>query len=83
VTSQKECNKLNLTAAHYFWLVDHNDRSRWFAISSSHVYGVYAVPVTVLLVELPKKKTAKLRHLILLPRVTYWAPVEVLLRTLV
>jgi hypothetical protein len=39
-TSKKECNKLDLTAAHYFWSVDHNDWSRWFAISSSHVYGV-------------------------------------------
>jgi hypothetical protein len=32
-------------------LVDHNDWYRWFAISSPHIY---AVPVTVLLVELPK-----------------------------
>ncbi len=40
-----------------------------FAISSLHVY---AVPVTVLLVGFAtKKKTAKLRHLILLFRVTY------------
>jgi hypothetical protein len=31
---------------------------------------VFAVPVSVLLVGLPKKK-AKLRHLILLSRVTY------------
>jgi hypothetical protein len=57
-----------------FRLVDHNDWSRWFAISSSHVY---AVPVTVLLVGLPKK-TPKLRHLILLSRVRYWAPLELL-----
>jgi hypothetical protein len=28
---------------------------------------------------LPKKQTAKLRHLILLSRVTYWAPMEMLL----
>jgi len=73
-TSKKECNKLDLTAAQYFWLVDHNDWSRWFAISSPHVY---AILVTVLLVWL-SKKTAKLRHLILLSRVTYWAPVEML-----
>jgi hypothetical protein len=32
---------------------------------------VYAVPVSVLLVGLPKKPKAKLRHLILLFRVTY------------
>jgi hypothetical protein len=32
---KKKCNKLDLTAAQYFWLVDHNDWSRWFAISSS------------------------------------------------
>jgi hypothetical protein len=52
-TSTKECNKLDLTAAQYCCqLVDHNDWSRWFAISSS---DVYAVPVTVLLVGLPEK----------------------------
>jgi hypothetical protein len=48
-------------------LVDDNDWSRWFAISSPHVY---AVPVTVSLVWL-SKKTAKVSHLILLSRVTY------------
>jgi hypothetical protein len=74
-TSKKECNKLDLTAAQYFWLVDRNDWSRWLAISSSHVY---AVPVTVLLVGLQKTK-AKLRHLIWLSRVTYWAAAEMLL----
>jgi hypothetical protein len=71
-TSKKECNKLNLTAAQYFWLVDHNDWSRWFAISISHIY---AVLVTVLSVGLPKKR-AKCRYLILLSRVTYRALVE-------
>jgi hypothetical protein len=50
-TSKKECNKLNLTAPQYFWLVDHNGWSRWFAICSPHKY---AVPVTVLLAGLPK-----------------------------
>jgi hypothetical protein len=59
-TSKKECNKLYLTAAQYFWLFDHNDWSRWFAISSPHIY---AVPV--LLVGLPKKNTANLRREIL------------------
>jgi hypothetical protein len=75
-TSQRECNKLHLTAAQYFWLVDHNDWSWWFAISSppricssnfSFIGGI------------AKKKTAKLRHLILLFRVTYWALLEMLL----
>jgi hypothetical protein len=70
-TSKKECNESDLPAAQYFWLVDHKDWSRWFAISSPHIYKV---PVTVLLVGFPNKKTAKLRHLILLSRVTYWAP---------
>ncbi len=40
-TSKKECTKLDLTAAQYFWLVDHNGWSRWFATSSSHIYVVY------------------------------------------
>jgi hypothetical protein len=51
---QKECNKLDLIAPQYFLLVDHNDWSRWFGISSPHVCGV---PVDVLLVGLPKKKS--------------------------
>ncbi len=71
-TSKKECNKLDLIAAQYFWLVNQNDYSRWFAISSPYVYTVL---VTVLLVGLPKEKTAKLRDLILYSRVTNWAPV--------
>ncbi len=60
-TSKKECNKLDLTVAQYFSLVDHNDSSRWFAIRNS---DVCAIPVTVLLVGLPKKKGARLGHLI-------------------
>jgi len=51
--SKKECNKLDLTPAQYFRLVDHNDWSRWFASSSPHTY---VVPVTVLLVGLPQKQ---------------------------
>jgi hypothetical protein len=75
-TFKKECNKLDLTAAQYFWLVECHDWSSWFAISSSHIH---AVPVRVLLVGLPKKiQLHLLRHLILLSRVTYWAPVEML-----
>jgi len=50
-TSKKECTKLYLTAAQYFSLMDRFDWSRWFAISSPHIC---AVPVTVLLVGLPK-----------------------------
>jgi len=60
-TSKKECNKLDPTAARYFSLLDHNDWSRWFAISSSHIY---AVPVTVLLVGLPKKTTETFNFII-------------------
>jgi hypothetical protein len=47
-------NVINWTWLHLnsFWLVIHNNWSRWFAISSSHVY---AIPVTILLVGLPKK----------------------------
>jgi len=52
-TSKNELNKLDLTATQYFGLVDHNDWSRWFAISSAHIY---AVPGTVLSVGLPEKK---------------------------
>jgi len=31
---KKTCNKYDLTAAQYFWLVHHNDWSRWFVISN-------------------------------------------------
>jgi hypothetical protein len=34
-----------------FWLANHNNSSRWFAISSSHPF---AVPASVWLVELQK-----------------------------
>jgi hypothetical protein len=71
-TSKTGCNELDLTATQFFWLVDHTDWSRWFAISSSHEY---AVPVR----WVAKRKTAKLRHSILLSRVTYWASVEMVL----
>jgi hypothetical protein len=67
-TSKKECNKLD----QYFWLVDHNDWSRWFPISSPHICGV---PNHSFIGGVAKKK-AKLRVLILLSRVTYWAPKE-------
>jgi hypothetical protein len=30
----EKCNKFDLTAVPYFWLANHNDWSRWFAISS-------------------------------------------------
>jgi hypothetical protein len=49
---KNEGNKSDLTAAQYFWLVDHNDWARWFAISSS---CVYAIPVTVLIGGVAKK----------------------------
>jgi len=32
--STEECNKDDLTAASCFWLANHNDRFRWFAISN-------------------------------------------------
>jgi hypothetical protein len=34
-TCRKGSNTYDITAAQYFWLVDHNDWCRWFAISSS------------------------------------------------
>jgi hypothetical protein len=37
-----ECNKYDQTAAPCCWLANHNDWSRWFAISSSHLFAVLA-----------------------------------------
>jgi hypothetical protein len=65
---QKKCNKLDLTAAQYFSLVDHNDWSTWFAISS-FTYVQFQLQLYWWVHR--KKKIAKLRHLILLSRVTY------------
>jgi len=32
-SAREECNKYDLTAGHCFWLLNHIDWSRWFAIS--------------------------------------------------
>jgi hypothetical protein len=53
--AREECNKYDLTAAPSFWLANHDDWSRWFAISS--LLPVFAVPVLLLWVGLGKKKT--------------------------
>jgi hypothetical protein len=75
-TSKNECNKLDLTEAQYFYLVDYNDRSGGLLLVVPHVYAV-----SVWLVQLPKKQIAKRRHLSLLSKVTYWAPLQMLLWT--
>jgi hypothetical protein len=72
-TSQKECNKYDLTAAQCFWLAHHNDWFRWFVISSpppicypsfSFIGGVAKEYITTLGCE---------KYFC---RVTYWAPLE-------
>jgi hypothetical protein len=74
-TSRKDCTKFDLTVAQYFWLVD-------IMIGPG---GLLLVVPTYMQFHLQfywwgcQKKTAKLRHLILLWRVTYWALVEMLL----
>jgi hypothetical protein len=50
--AREECNKYDLTADPCFWLENHNDWSKWFAISSSHQFTVL---VSVLWVGLQKK----------------------------
>jgi hypothetical protein len=39
-SAREECNKYDLTDAPCFWLAKHNDWSKWFAISSSHIFAV-------------------------------------------
>jgi hypothetical protein len=56
-TCREECNKWDLTADPYFWFVNHNDWSRWFALSSSHLF---ALPRSVLWVGLEKSKQLNL-----------------------
>jgi hypothetical protein len=53
----KKCNKYDLTTAQCFWLVDHNNWSRWFAISSPP--HLFAVTVSVLLVGVAKEYITK------------------------
>ncbi len=43
-----------LLLPYYFWLVDHNDWSRWFVIYLVVVSDLFAVPILVLWVELEK-----------------------------
>jgi hypothetical protein len=38
--AKEESNKYDLTAVPYFGLDNHNDWSRWFAISSSHLFAL-------------------------------------------
>jgi len=65
-----------------FSLVDHDDCSRWFAINSPYVYKCSSGYSFIGGVA-KKKKPAKLRHLILLSRVTYLATmVEMLLQVI-
>jgi hypothetical protein len=49
--AREECNKYDLTAHLCFLLANHNDWSRWFAISSSHLF---AVPVSILFMRCNK-----------------------------
>jgi len=64
---KKECNKLDLTAAQYFWFV------QWFAIGSPRSFSFIG--------GVAKKQKVKLGHLILLSSVTlhiYLARLEML-----
>jgi hypothetical protein len=49
--AREECNKYDVIGSHCFGLSSYNDWSRWFAISSSHLF---AVPVSVQWVGLQK-----------------------------
>jgi hypothetical protein len=49
----EECNKHDLTADLCFRLANHNDWSKWFGISSSHLF---AILISVLWVGLKKSK---------------------------
>ncbi len=40
-TPREECNKYDLTTIPYFWLANHNDCSRWVAISSSQLLAQF------------------------------------------
>jgi hypothetical protein len=48
----EECNRYDLTADPCSRLANHTDWSRWFAISSSHLF---AVPVSVLWIKKSKQ----------------------------
>ncbi len=54
--AREECDKYDLIVAPYFWLVNHNDWCRWFAISSLPTISKLAVPILVLWVGRKKSK---------------------------
>jgi hypothetical protein len=72
-TSKKECNKLDLSAPQFFWLVDHNDWSRWLLVVPIYMQFYFQFYWWGWQI-----KTVKLRYLFLLSRVTYRALVEML-----
>jgi hypothetical protein len=74
-TSKRECNK--------YWTWLQLSISDWSIIMIGPCGLLLVVPTNMQLQLqfywwVAKKKTAKLRHLILLSTVTYWAPVEML-----
>jgi hypothetical protein len=65
----EECNRYDLTTTDpCFGLANHNDWSRWFAISSPHLY---AVPVSVFWIKIKSKKKQTWMPEMLLQGVTY------------
>jgi len=75
-TCRKECNKYDLIATECFWLAHHNDSPRWFAISSP---PPIFCPSFSFMVGVAKEYTTKLGCERFFLRVTYWAPLEMLL----
>jgi hypothetical protein len=74
-TCRKECNKYEPIAAHCFWLVHHNDWSRWFAISSPP--PIWCLGLS-LMGGVVKEHISKLGCEKYFSSVTYWAPLEML-----
>jgi hypothetical protein len=75
-TCREECNKYDLTAAQSLWLADDNDWSKWFAITSPP-------PICCLSFSfmgwVAKEYITKLGCEKYFRRLTYWAPVGMLL----
>jgi hypothetical protein len=75
-TCRKECNEYNLTATECFSLAHHFDSPRWFAISSR---PPIFCPSFSFMGGVGKEDTTKLGCERYFRRVTYWAPLEMLL----
>jgi hypothetical protein len=78
--AREECNKCDVTPDPSFGLANHNDWSRWFAISSSHLFCSPQSPFQFDWRSCKKVLNYTWMWEIFLQGHTYWAPMGMLLQ---